>query len=312
MNLSAASRLQNLWIGFVRFLLRSYIRFSPMNRGKPRLWAGYFTPYVLNHIYATTVRTRQGFRMRVELPDNIQTTIYLTGAWEPFITRYFQEVLGGGDVFVDVGANVGYYSLLASRLVGPSGSVFAIEGSPTIFRRLQQNLLLNRADNISPIAVAISSKPGHIDFWLAPETNIGHSTSVASLASRENLQFEAKVRAVTLDQAVPMTKLLTARIVKIDVEGAERDVLLPIAPLLSEFSQRTEWVVEVDPSFCAGGQADVNWVFDMFSTHGYRAFGLHNAYDVASLLSRPKHSQLLPLDVPPTTLTDILFSRSRR
>lgn len=72
------------------------------------------------------------------------------------------ERLKPGDVFVDVGANIGYFSLLASKLVGPGGRVVAIEASPEVFDLLRRNLELNKAHNVRAVNVAISDREGSL------------------------------------------------------------------------------------------------------------------------------------------------------
>ena len=80
--------------------------------------------------YTTT--TRDGFRMHGDTTDLIQRYIYYFGEWEPVISKWFRQHVQQGDTVVDVGANVGWYTLLAARLVGPLGRVVAIEASPSI------------------------------------------------------------------------------------------------------------------------------------------------------------------------------------
>jgi predicted methyltransferase len=127
-------------------------------------------------------RTRFGFSLQVKLPDTIQKVILLTGRWEPFLSRFVLDTLRPGDTFVDLGANIGYYSLLASRLVSEKGRVYAIEGSPSIFERLTENVALNKMTNITAIHAIVSDKQGSRPFWRAREPHSGLSTAVESVA----------------------------------------------------------------------------------------------------------------------------------
>src|SRR2546429_7961962 len=79
--------------------------------------------------------------------DILQQYIYYFGVWEPNLTRWIAQRLAPGDTFIDGGANIGYFTLLASKLVRDSGAGVAIEASPATFDALQRNLARNRARN---------------------------------------------------------------------------------------------------------------------------------------------------------------------
>lgn len=74
--------------------------------------------------------TEEGIHFRCRLPDFIQMYVYLFGMWEPDLVAFLRRRMRPGDTFIDVGAHIGYVSALASKLVGPRGTVVAIEASP--------------------------------------------------------------------------------------------------------------------------------------------------------------------------------------
>jgi len=301
--------LRSLAIETADRLLRGYIRYSPVQAGRQRAWGicerctRWRTP-----ISSKIATTPFGFKVLVQqLADTIQNSIWLTGRWEPVITEFFRRTLAPGDIFVDVGANIGYYSLLASRLVSQTGRVYAIEASPTILRLLEGNIALNHATNVEVIHAIAADREGEKEFWLAPRSNMGHSTSVETLARTEGMRSEGRVRCGTLASIVPADQLLNARLIKIDVEGAERAVLESVLDRLPEFSRRTVWAVELSPSFCPGGQADVDWVFNEFCRQGYVAFSIKNNYSPEAYLSRPRSVHMERIMAAPTALADVLF-----
>src|SRR5215470_15194542 len=101
---------------------RAWIRYSPLPVGKAWLWDTFhWRPREF------TCRTRFGGRISGTTEDLIQRHLYFFGTWEPHISGWIEASLRAGDCFVDVGANIGHYSLLASALVGPGGHVVAIE-----------------------------------------------------------------------------------------------------------------------------------------------------------------------------------------
>ena len=301
--------LKSLAIETADRLLRPYIRYSPVQAGRQGAWAVYERCIRWRTPGSSRIATTPfGFKVLIEQPtDTIQNSIWLTGRWEPVITEFFRRTLAPGDTFVDVGANIGYYSLLASRLVTQTGRVYAIEASPTILRLLQGNITLNRATNVEVIHAIAADREGEREFWLAPESNIGHSTSVEMLARTEGMRPEGRVRCGTLTSIVPADQLLNARLIKIDVEGGERAVLESILDRLPEFSSRTVWAVELSPSFCPGGQADVDWVFNEFCRRGYVAFSIKNGYSPGAYLSRPRSVDMEQIMTAPVRLTDVLF-----
>jgi FkbM family methyltransferase len=292
------------------YAVGAYIRHVPFALGKRFLVHRVFDRHVRWRHLKTITRTRFGARMEVELPDTIQTCILLAGIWEPGVTRYLLDALRPGDTFIDVGANVGYHSLLAASLVGPTGRVVAFEASPTVFRSLQRNLQLNRYRNIDPWNLAISDQAGQVAIFSASEENQGHSTIVPGLAARENQRFETMIRADTLPAAVPASVLYSARIVKIDVEGAERLVIGGISGTLATFGEDTEWIVELSHEFSPGGHDDTNWIFEQFRSHGYRAYRLPNDYSIGPLLDPPRFIAPVRLNSAPTErLVDVVFTK---
>jgi FkbM family methyltransferase len=291
----------------------AYVQTAPWSYGKLSIYELY-DRYISWLPYQTTVCTRFGGRMRISLPDLISRTIYLTGRWEPVITEYVRSALKEGDTFVDVGANIGYYSLVASRIVCSSGKVFAVEASPSNYERMRQNLSLNGATNIRPINAAASDSRGELTLFLGPPDNRGHSTTVMSLADREGLQPEATVPADTLEELVGKQDLRNARLIKIDVEGAERAVLAPLFTSLEKFSPETEWLLELAPVYSASGQGDVDEIFDAFTSRGYYAYSIPNKYEHQFFLSNgTDDSKLTPLPAAPRdALTDVLMTRLPR
>jgi len=289
-------------------LLRGYIRYSPVQAGKRHAWRAYEQHFSWR-ARPRIATTPFGFKLHVQLPDHIQKVIWLTGRWEPVITEFFRNTLCPGDTFIDVGANIGYYSLLASKIVGENGHIYSIEASPTIFSYLRDNIALNHAVNVETVHAIAADGDGEKEFWLAWNQNLGKSTSVETLGRRKRMRSEGRVRCAALPSMVPIDRLLTARLIKIDVEGAERAVLEPIIERLPDFSRRTVWAVELSPEYCPGGQADVDYVFRAFYKHGYAAATISNDYSLATYLSKPNGVELKRIAAAPSSQADVVFSR---
>jgi Met-10+ like-protein len=122
--------------------------------GRRSFWAQIVGPYFAWHAHKFRVSTAFGSQIAGDTRDIVQQYIYYFGVWEPNLTRWIVRRLAPGDVFIDVDTNVGYYSLLASKLVGESGSVVAIEASPSTFKILQTNLALNHVRDVRAVNMA--------------------------------------------------------------------------------------------------------------------------------------------------------------
>ncbi len=94
--------------------------------------------------------TSIGFKMHCDTRDFIQRRVFYFNIYEPNLTYYILSRVRSGDHVVDVGANVGYMTLLLSSIVGEIGKVVAIEASPSTFSLLSRNLELNNTQNVPP------------------------------------------------------------------------------------------------------------------------------------------------------------------
>ncbi len=212
---------------------------------------------------ATTVRIARGCRMFIEPGDAQGLRIYRAGL-NPYdsLGRLFCAVLRPGDTAIDVGANFGYYTVLAARLVGPSGTVHAFEASARMFAYLQQTVALNAFDQTVLHWRAVAERSGRRTFHEAP-------AGLSGLGSLRSLG--AQTAGVSVVPAIALDDLLAdlprVRLIKIDVEGADflalqgmRRLLERDHPyLISEFN--AAWFREL------GQSADD--AFQFLVDHGY-------------------------------------------
>lgn len=150
--------------------------------------------------FQADVVTAWGARWTCRLSDHIQFWIYLLGIWEPDITAFVRRRLAPGDTFVDVGAHVGYYTVLASGLVGESGRVVAVEPSPRNFGLLTANLALdNRRRNVRAVNMAAASQRGTVDIW----GGLTWGSDLTTTQARRGFRLEARVPAEPLGDPHP-------------------------------------------------------------------------------------------------------------
>lgn len=153
--------------------------------------------------------------------DWAQYRSFVYGTWEPEIVRPILSNVGEGMTAIDIGAHIGYYTLLLAKCVGPSGRVISFEPLPANFGRLRQNIEVNSLRQVQAYPQALFSHCAELELS-GPDNESYPGT--ASLV-REVGAKRMRVEAVTLDRVVN-GQGLRPDFVKIDVEGAEYDVLL--------------------------------------------------------------------------------------
>ena len=129
-------------------------------------------------------------------------------------------VLRPGDIALDIGAHVGYFTMLFRLAVGAEGRVFSFEPQAETYRRLLHNVMINGFSNVLPLPLAVAKQPGTAIFHINPE-NEGASSLVASTNGDE-----VPVQVTSLDCLFREDLSVRPRLIKMDVEGAEMDVLL--------------------------------------------------------------------------------------
>jgi len=162
-----------------------------------------------------------GARFLCDLSDLISREVCLTGCYEPPVTRLLQRRLNRGGSMVDVGANWGYFSLLAAAAVGREGRVISLEPDPRQFAALQANVRLNDFSQIHPIPKAAGAAYGMAT--LAGYDEGAANRGVSRVGEADDGQPSFEVECVPVDEVT--ASLGRVDVLKLDVEGAEQDAL---------------------------------------------------------------------------------------
>jgi FkbM family methyltransferase len=149
---------------------------------------------------------------------------YWLGSYEKPKSRQFARGIHPGDVVYDIGANVGYYTLLAALATGPAGRVIAFEPLPENLSFLRRHFALNNLPQAQVIDAAVSDHMGETFFQVAPSRSMGQLSA----------QGELPVQLVSLDELVAAGRIPPPDCLKIDVEGAELGVLAGAARILEQ------------------------------------------------------------------------------
>jgi FkbM family methyltransferase len=141
--------------------------------------------------------------------------------YEKGTTRVFTALVKEGMNVVDIGANVGYYTLLAARRTGAHGTVYAFEPEPRNFKLLSENIRLNGYENVVATQKAVSNETGTTSLFLSPRGGTSHSL----LSSRDRSKGTIEVEAVALDEFFEAEGNPAIQVIKMDIEGWEMEAL---------------------------------------------------------------------------------------
>jgi len=177
--------------------------------------------------------------------DLIQLYLYMFRVWEPVITAWFKAMLKPGDVVIDVGANIGYYTTLVAKIVGSEGRVIAIEPFPETFAALRDNVIRNKFTNVELVNAAVGDG-SMLSLYQDPSGALG----TISMLQQPGWTHVADVRTTTIEQVLPPELRKRLRVVKIDAEGAEGIAVRSMGGLLDATWQDLSLLVECGPNWC--------------------------------------------------------------
>lgn len=190
--------------------------------GKPERW-------VTKHIV-------QGIKIRLDISEKTQRNIYFAKVYERDLTRFMLSRLRGQDTFIDVGANVGYFTVLAGGLVGP-GRVIACEPEEKNYISLRENVSLNAYSNTTTLRTAVGGVDGVTTLHINPLNRGGNSVlpfeayhTGEHYFSKEYIQqrygaLSQTVPLISIDTLVRTHHITDIALIKIDVEGFELSVI---------------------------------------------------------------------------------------
>lgn len=177
----------------------------------------------------STITTKLHGLSRHLNPNEAIQAAMAAGNYEPEQTKWVIETLRPGSRFVDVGANFGHYSGLASSIVGPEGRVFAFEPSPIGVDSLNEMITENRITNIELCPAAVGECAGEIEIHLPPPEEIVHSPSAFAT---EPSFTPHRVPMIALDSYLPLNDGVVIDLIKVDVEGYEPNVIAGMKSLI--------------------------------------------------------------------------------
>ena len=222
--------------------------------------------------YASGIHTveRRELSWQLDTRCFIQRSLYYLGtyAYESRETEFVENVLRPGWCVVDVGANFGYYSLLAAQKVGPSGTVCAFEPSSPVFEQLATNLRLNSLPWVHPIQCALGDAEGS-SFMPIPER---WNQQLQGVGARGDARSE-HIRVTTLDRFVQEHACPKIDLIKADIEGYEPFLLRGATGVIREFSPIL--ILELNPVCLQRFGFTTEDFIAQIKSYGYTIFSLY-------------------------------------
>jgi FkbM family methyltransferase len=205
----------------------------------------------------------QGLRLWVDPASNFGKRVLREGNYEADLTAGFRELLKPGQTFVDVGANEGWFSMIAAKLVGQCGRVLACEPQERLWPAILKNISLNGFTNVQLLPFAVGSKRGRSEINLYPSVNTGSSHIGGTKRRWEKTQaIEVLPLLAVLESLCGCVDLM-----KIDVEGFELQALQGAGQHLGSTIRRI--VVEIHPGPLQALGASEADVMRLLESKGY-------------------------------------------
>jgi FkbM family methyltransferase len=223
-------------------------------------------------------------------PDSYLSYLILREDFEIAEQQFLLKVLQPGDIFVDIGANIGFFSIQAAKLVGEQGKVLAFEPTPKTYNRLNENIDLNNFNNIiTPFQIAIGNRKETLPMNISGDQfdawNTLGNPSVEGKFSQ--IQVPVETFAFILNQMTKTDKL-KLKLIKIDVEGFEIKVFNGIFPILKEIPG-CYWMIEFnDENFIPNGYTGKELATEL-KQHGFELFSIQDDGSLNEMQEIPEH-----------------------
>ena len=218
--------------------------------------------------------SRSRLRIAIDPKEAFYRHAYFTGEYEPGVSRVLRAILQPGDTCVDAGANIGWHTVHMAQAVGPTGHVHAFEPHPQMHAILAANILNNGfADRVTAHAVGLMDREQELTI----RRPAGHSAAHASVSPSMNGGTAHIIRTDALDSVLGCAKVAHCRLMKLDIEGAERSALAGARQLLGR-PDPPVLLVEAAVQTSAGfGYTPNDILDDVASRAKYRTFIVHEA-----------------------------------
>ncbi len=206
--------------------------------------------------------------MRLDVSEFLQAHLYLFGSYELPTVRFIERFVQPNFVLIDVGAQIGYLTLVMATSANRSARVISFEPQSSNVERFQENMRLNNVTNVELITAAVSSASGTIRLYLSTDNNAGTHSTISS-DPNVGADFE-EVPATTLDETVDAMGLSAVDLVKVDVEGAELEVIEGAINTIA--SLKPTFIIELSEAIQQSRGYSTVQFKSMMSANGYASY----------------------------------------
>ena len=248
-------------------------------------------PWMRNLAYQMFRHIRKGVGAGLRFDPAGSNFDYLLGTNEEPVQNTLSRVLKMGDVFYDIGANVGFFTMIGAKLVGSTGMVYAFEPVPRLAQAVHRNACQNRFWNVNIIERAVGDRNG-ADTLLLTE-HPGGATLASTGVRPEDAVQDMPVNMLTIDSWVTDGRLKPPNVVKIDVEGAEEAVLKGMIHTI--LAHRPTVIYEIDDRDEAEYMRRKGSITEFFQRLGYQVYYLADSYTGAA--SFVGHAVAIPTSI---------------
>lgn len=272
--------MSTLTVQTLQPLVRLAVKLSP---ALPRLW-GYVVKIRKHYAHSQPpleIETvfEGDIKVRTLLSDHIEAQLFWQGFQEADegVLRLIKRHLPPDGIFIDIGANIGSFTLVAAR-IAPRGKVHAFEPSDHHFRRLSNNVALNHFGNVALNKLGLSDKTESATLFLPSLSGEMNNSGAASLYSANNapgMQVTEQVQLIALDDYVQKNGINRIDLIKIDIEGAEFDALKGSIETLKRF--RPIVLMELDMDNMQRAACSPNEILDFWRALNYRVGRIRNS-----------------------------------
>ena len=234
---------------------------------------------------------RQGIGAGLKFEADNTNSSYVDGTYESPIQKALVDYLKPGAIFYDIGASLGFFTLIAARLVESSGQVYAFEPVPENAARIRRNAMLNDFAHVTVLEKAVAEAEGRGELLLAHHAG---GATLAAAGTPPDLKGHLEVNLVSIDYLIASEQLRPPTLVKIDVEGAEIDVLRGMKQTLTAY--KPILIYEIDDGDRTAFQRKSELVETFIRNCGYQILPLEKAYTTLSW--HVGHGLALPIKHP--------------
>jgi FkbM family methyltransferase len=212
--------------------------------------------------------------------------------------KIFEKYLNLGDTFIDIGANLGYMSINASKIVGPKGKIISFEPDNTIYNLLENNISLNNVENIKLNKIGLSNYNGEASFNIATESGLSRLENKNNNLEGLILQTKITIKVKTLDSFLSENNFtnLKIKMIKIDVEGHELNILQGAINLLKD--SKPIIILEINPGALIQNDLSLTNIVNFLDPLDYDSFFINShSADIIKFSRNPSFKIITPTNI---------------